>query len=89
MALPEALRDLPEDLIPRGLADARGEERAVAEILFEQRRVECVAYCRTMTVVYALHRALYADDEAQYLAQPANYREAVQARQRLAAAEVA
>ncbi|WP_343953073.1 HNH endonuclease signature motif containing protein [Tsukamurella spumae] len=42
-----------------------------------------------MTAVYALHRALYADDEAQYLAQPANYREAVQARQRLAAAEVA
>ncbi|WP_197466864.1 HNH endonuclease signature motif containing protein [Tsukamurella pseudospumae] len=42
-----------------------------------------------MTAVYALHRALYADDEAQYLARPANYREAVEARQRLAAAEVA
>ncbi|MET9328120.1 hypothetical protein, partial [Tsukamurella sp. NPDC003166] len=89
MALPDALRVLPEDLIPQGLAGARGEDRVVAEVLFEQRRVEGVAYCRTMTAVYALHRAMYADDEAQYLAQPANYREAVQARQRLAAAEVA
>lgn len=42
-----------------------------------------------MVAVYALHRAMYADDEAEYLARPANYREAVEARRRLAAAEIA
>ncbi len=42
-----------------------------------------------MIAVYALHRAMYADDEAEYLARPANYREAVEARRRLAAAEIA
>ncbi|WP_415851498.1 DUF222 domain-containing protein [Tsukamurella ocularis] len=42
-----------------------------------------------MTAVYALHRAMYADDEAEYLAQPAGFAEAVEARRRLTAAGVA
>lgn len=42
----------------------------VAEMLFEQRRCEGLAYCRTMTAVYALYRVMYADEEAAFLAQP-------------------
>lgn len=89
MALPTALRDLPGDLIPPGLAGAEGRERVLAEVLFEQRRVESAGYCRTMTAVYALHRAMYADDEAEYLAQSATFVDAVQARRELTAAGTA
>lgn len=42
-----------------------------------------------MTGLYALHRVMYADDEAAYLARPGEYAEAVEARRRLAAAEEA
>lgn len=58
----------------------------MARILFEQRCDENLAFCRTMTSVYALHRVMYADGEAEYLAQPGGYEEAVQARRRLSAA---
>ncbi len=89
MALPAALSDLPGDLLPSGLAGAGGRERAVAEVVFEQRRCENLAYCRTMTAVYALHRVMYADDEAEFLAGPGDFAEAVEARRRLTAAGVA
>ncbi|AUN41239.1 HNH endonuclease signature motif containing protein [Tsukamurella tyrosinosolvens] len=86
MAIPSALLDLPGDIIPQGLAAAGVDPCAVAQVLFEQRRSENRAFCRTMTTVYALHRVMYADDEAEYLAQPGDYVEAVQARRRLSAA---
>lgn len=89
MALPQALRDLPEDFVPQELTRAGGEERAVAGVLFEQRRSASLAYCRTATAVYALHRVMYADAEAQYLAGPGNYQEALEARRRLTAANEA
>lgn len=86
MTIPAALREVPEDLIPSGLGGVGRGEREVAEVLFEQRRSENVAYCRTMAAVYTLHRVMYADEEAEYLASPGAYAEAVQARRRLSAA---
>lgn len=85
MALPSALRDLPGEVIPQGLGRA-ADERGVVQVLFEQRRSENIAFCRTMASVYALHRVMYADGEAEYLARPGDYAEAVQARRRLSAA---
>ncbi|WP_336670176.1 HNH endonuclease signature motif containing protein [Tsukamurella sp. USMM236] len=89
MTMPAGLSDLPGGIIPSGLLGAGGQERAVAEVLFEQRRCESLAYCRTMTVVYALHRVMYADDEAEYLARPGDFAEALEARRSLTAAGVA
>ncbi|BDD82486.1 hypothetical protein TPB0596_22490 [Tsukamurella pulmonis] len=89
MGAATTLSDLPGDLIPPGLVAAMGRERVIAEVLFEQRRSEGLAYCRTMTSLYALYRAMYADDEAEYLARPAGFAEAVEARRRLSAAGVA
>ncbi|WP_102102005.1 HNH endonuclease signature motif containing protein [Tsukamurella tyrosinosolvens] len=89
MTMPAGLRGLPGILIPSGLVGAVGQERAVAEMLFEQRRCESLAYCRTMTAVYALHRVMYADDEAEYLARPGDFAEALEARRSLTAAGVA
>lgn len=57
--------------------------------MFEQRQCENLAYCRTMTAVYALHRVMYADDEAEYLARPGDFVEALEARRSLTAAGVA
>ncbi|GAB3135229.1 hypothetical protein GCM10027289_28560 [Tsukamurella serpentis] len=76
-------------MISPALVSANGREREIAEALFEQRRSENLAYCRTLTCVYALHRAMYADGEADYLSRPADFGEIVAARRRLAAAEVA
>lgn len=87
--MPAGVSNLPGGMIPAGLIGAAGQERAVAEVLFEQRRCESLAYCRTMTAVYALHRVMYADDEAEYLARPGDFAEALEARRRLTAAGVA
>lgn len=87
--MPAALSGLPGGMVPSGLIGAVGQERAVAEVLFEQRRCESLAYCRTMTAVYALHRVMYADDEAEYLARPGDFAEALEARRSLTAAGVA
>lgn len=87
--MPAGLSDLTEGMVPSGLIGAVGQERAVAEVLFEQRRCESLAYCRTMTAVYALHRVMYADDEAEYLARPGDFAEALEARRSLTAAGVA
>ena len=65
--MPAGVSNLPGGMIASGLIGAAGQARAVAEVLFEQRRCESLAYCRTMTAVYALHRVMYADDEAEYL----------------------
>lgn len=89
MGLPSAICDLPGELLPPGLVGAGGQERAIAAILFEQRRCEGLAYCRTMTAVYALHRVMYADDEAEYLARPGDLTGAVEARRSLTAAGAA
>lgn len=83
----DGLGSLPRDLIPSGLASVGSGERAVAELLLEQRECESRAYCRTLVGVYALHRAMYADREAEFLAQPADFAAVVEARRSLAAAE--
>lgn len=89
MTMPVGLSNLPAGMIPAGLLGAGGQECAVAEVLLEQRRSESIAYCRTMTAVYALHRVMYADGEAQYLARPGDFAEALEARRSLTAAGVA
>ncbi|GAB3131461.1 hypothetical protein GCM10027289_17680 [Tsukamurella serpentis] len=67
MALPNAFRQLLEGIAPPGLADAYGHRALVSAVLFEQQCAANLAYCRTVTALYCLYRACYADAEAEYL----------------------
>ncbi|TWS19850.1 DUF222 domain-containing protein [Tsukamurella asaccharolytica] len=71
MDLPSGLRELPGHLLPPELAGAAGFRERTADLLFEQRRCENLAFCRTVTTLYSLYRTVYADAEAEYLALPA------------------
>ncbi|MET9326857.1 DUF222 domain-containing protein [Tsukamurella sp. NPDC003166] len=71
MPLPTALRELPGHLLPPELDGAAGFREQTASLLFEQRRCENLAFCRTITTLYSLYRTVYADAEAEYLQLPA------------------
>lgn len=71
MTLPAGLRELPGHLMPPELNDAAGFREQTANLLFEQRRCENLAFCRTVTTLYSLYRTVYADAEAEYLQLPA------------------
>lgn len=63
-----ALANLPEALVPSGLADGAAGSGVLESVLVAQRRSECVAFCRTMSAVYALFRDQYGERESAFLA---------------------
>ncbi|MGC5027295.1 DUF222 domain-containing protein [Tsukamurella sp. DT100] len=63
-----ALTNLPEALVPSGLADGAAGSGVLESVLVAQRRSECVAFCRTMSAVYALFRDRYGERESAFLA---------------------
>ncbi len=63
-----ALANLPEALVPSGLADGAVGSGALESVLVVQRRSECRAFCRTMSAVYALFRDRYGERESAFLA---------------------
>ncbi|WP_336671248.1 HNH endonuclease signature motif containing protein [Tsukamurella sp. USMM236] len=65
---PGALTNLPEALVPSGLADGAAGSGVLESVLVAQRRSECVAFCRTMSAVYALFRDRYGERESAFLA---------------------
>lgn len=72
MDLPSAIRDLPEDLLPQRLAGVHGYRDRLSALVFEQQRLENVAFCRRVTALYCLYRTMYADAEAELLGLPAD-----------------
>ncbi|WP_102102594.1 HNH endonuclease signature motif containing protein [Tsukamurella tyrosinosolvens] len=63
-----ALANLPKALLPSVLVDGTPGSGALGSILLEQRRCENVAFCRTMSAVYALFRDRYGERESAFLA---------------------
>ena len=62
-----ALANLPKALLPSVLVDGTPGSGALGSILLEQRRCENVAFCRTMSAVYALFRDRYGERESAFL----------------------
>lgn len=63
-----ALANLPGALVPSGLADGAVGSEVFGSVLVAQRRSECMAFCRTMSAVYALFRDRYGERESAFLA---------------------